>query len=332
MPFDVVSFGETMFRLTVPESTRLESATHLQIYIGGTESNTLASLARLNFHVTWLSALPDNPAGRNVVRELRSHGIDTSSVVWAGAASRLGIFYVEESVGPLSIQVYYDRANSACALVDPEAIDYTLVDTARMLHLTGITPALGEQTRVVFQRLLARAQAKKVPLSFDVNYRAKLWSADIAARQIEEACRQASILFCSKLDATELWGFTGNSEAILQQMHKRFSMPGEEKTLVLTLGSEGSAQLQNGCYTHEYAFPTEGTFRFGSGDAFDAGYIYAHLGGPLYHEMQQEHSTTALAFGNALAALKRCIPGDIAIISPADVKALLQKQEGRRFR
>lgn len=330
MPYDVVSFGETMFRLTASTGTRLENAASLQIYIGGTESNTLASLARLDFRVAWFSALPDNPTGRNVVRDLRSHGIDTSYVVWADAASRLGTFYVEESVGPLGIQVYYDRANSACALVDPDAVDYTVVDTARLLHLTGITPALGEQTRVVFQRLLERARTMQVPLSFDVNYRAKLWSAIEAAQQIEEACRQARILFCSMLDAAELWGFTGDAEAVLRQMDARFGSEG--KRLVLTLGSEGSAQLQNGSYTSEPAFATEGKFRFGSGDAFDAGYIYACLDGPLYHEMQQEHGTTALTFGNALAALKRCIPGDIAIISPTDVKGLLQRQEGQRFR
>ncbi len=330
MPYDVVSFGETMFRLTTPPGTRLENATSLQMYVGGTESNTLASLARLSVKVAWLSALPDNPTGRNVVRELHSHGVDTSSVVWAGAESRLGTFYVEESVEPLGIQVYYDRANSACALIDPEAIDYTVVDTARMLHLTGVTPALGKQTSTIFKRLLERAQAKQVPLSFDVNYRARLWSATEAAQQIEEACKQASILFCSLLDAAELWGFTGDAEAVLRQMDERFGREG--KRSVLTLGGEGSAQLENGSYTHEPAFPTEGTFRFGSGDAFDAGYLYASLDGPLYHEMQSEHGTTALAFGNALAALKRCIPGDIAIISSADVRGLLHRQEGRRFR
>ena len=330
MPYDVVSFGETMFRLTAPTGARLENASNLQIYIGGTESNTLASLGRLDFRVAWLSALPDNPTGRNVVRELRSHGIDTSSVVWAGGASRLGTFYVEESLGPLGIQVYYDRADSACALVDPEAVDYTVVDTARMLHLTGVTPALGEQTRTVFKRLLERARAKQVPLSFDVNYRAKLWPVEAAAQEIEEACKQAHILFCSMLDAAELWGFIGSAEGVLRQMDKRFGAEG--KRLVLTLGSDGSAQLQNGIYTHAPAFATEGRFRFGSGDAFDAGYIYASLDGPLYNEMQREHGTTALTFGNALAALKRSIPGDIAIISPVDVRALLQKQEGRRFR
>ncbi len=330
MPYDVVSFGETMFRLTAPPGTRLENATNLQIYIGGTESNTLASLAHLDLKVAWLSALPDNPTGRNVVRELRSHGVDTSSVMWTEAASRLGTFYVEEAVGPLGIQVYYDRANSACALIDSEAVDYTVVDTARMLHLTGITPALGKQTSIVFQRLLELARARQVPLSFDVNYRAKLWSAAEAARQIEEACRQANILFCSLLDAAELWGFTGDAEAVLRQMDGRFGSEG--KRLVLTLGSEGSAQLENGNYTYEPAFATEGTFRFGSGDAFDAGYIYAYLDGSLYREMQQAHGTTALAFGNALAALKRCIPGDIAIIGPSDVRRLLESQEGRRFR
>ena len=330
MPYDVVSFGETMFRLTAPPGTRLENATSLQIYVGGTESNTLASLARLNVKVAWLSVLPDNPTGQNVARELRGHGVDTSSVVWADATSRLGTFYVEESVEPLGIQVYYDRANSACALVDPEAIDYTLVDTARMLHLTSVTPALGMQTSTVFKRLLERARAKQVQLSFDVNYRAKLWSAAEAARQIEEACRQASILFCSLLDAAELWGFRGNAEEVLRRMDERFGSEG--KRLVLTLGSEGSAQLQNGSYMHEPAFATEGKFRFGSGDAFDAGYLYACLDGPLYREMQQKHGTTPLAFGNALAALKRCIPGDIAIISQADVRRLLERQEGRRFR
>ncbi|GAC1469650.1 MAG: bifunctional 2-dehydro-3-deoxygluconokinase/2-dehydro-3-deoxygalactonokinase [Ktedonobacteraceae bacterium] len=334
MSFDVVSFGETMFRLTVPEGRRLENTSSLQVHIAGTESNMLAGLARLNLKVVWLSALPDNPTGRNVARELRSHGVDTSSVVWTDAASRLGTFYVEESAEPLGIQVYYDRANSACALVDPESIDYALVNTARMLHLTGITPALGEHTRIVFQRLLERARAHKVPLSFDVNYRAKLWSAEMAAQQIEEACRQAAILFCSMLDATELWGFTGDAEAVLRQMEARFGTPGENKTLVLTLGSRGSAHLHNGSYGYEQAFSTQGRFRFGSGDAFDAGYLYAYLNELPSQEMQQEMDTeiTALTFGNALAALKRCIPGDIATISLSDVHALLRRHEGQRFR
>ena len=71
----------------------------------------------------------------------------------------------------------------------------------------------------------------------------------------------------------------------------------------------------------------------GDMDAFAAGYIYAYLDGQLYHEMREERAVTALAFGNALAALKRCIAGDIAIITPQEVRALLEKREGsKRFR
>src|SRR5690348_13869125 len=150
MAIDVLSFGETMLRLTAPGGIRLETAPTLQVYVGGTESNTLSCLARLGLHVAWISALPSTPIGRHVETELHSHGVDTRHVVWTDSSSRLGIFYAEESPNPLGLQVYYDRAQSACALVDPETVNYTLVDAARILHLTGITPGIGEGAREVF--------------------------------------------------------------------------------------------------------------------------------------------------------------------------------------
>lgn len=332
MAIDVLSFGETMLRLTAPGDARLETTPTLNIYVGGTESNTLSCLARLGLHAAWLSALPSTPIGKHVATELRSHGVDTSHVVWTGNPSRLGIFYVEEALNPLGLQVYYDRANSACALVDPDVIDYTLVDGAKILHLTGITSGIGDGAREVSRRLLARAREKKVPLSFDVNYRAKLWTPREAAEEIEEACRQARILFCARADAAELWDMTGTPEEILRQMAQRFGRDGEDKTLVLTLGSEGSAELCNGVYAATPIFPTEGTIRFGSGDAFDAGYLYAYLNGPLYQELHEQYGITPLTFGNALASLKRCIAGDIAVITPDEVRALLIRKEGARFR
>lgn len=159
-----------------------------------------------------------------------------------------------------------------------------------------------------------------------MNYRAKLWLPEHAAIAVEEAC----LLFCTQADAAELWGFSGSPEAVLQQMERRFSQSGASKTLVLTLGSEGSAQLQDGVYSSEPIIPTAGLARFGSGDAFAAGYIYAYLDGPHYQELHTASGITPLAFGNALAALKRCIAGDIAVITPADIKAVLRQNE--RFR
>src|SRR5260370_40253778 len=111
------------------------------------------------------------------------------------------------------MQVHYDRADSAVALLDPESVNYAVVDETRLLHLTGITPALSERTREVFTRFLLRARDKDIPLSFDVNYRSKLWSANEAVASIEEACQQASVLFCARGDAAEVGGFTGSAAA-----------------------------------------------------------------------------------------------------------------------
>lgn len=333
MAFDVVSFGETMLRLSAPGGVRLEEADMMHIYVAGTESNTLACLARLSLKASWISALPENPLGRRVATELRRSSVDTTHVLWTESNSRLGIFYAEEAPDPLGLQVYYDRAGSAVALLDPALVNYSVVDEARLLHLTGITPALSSRAREVFTRLLLKARDKSIPLSFDVNYRSKLWSAHDAALGIEEACRQANLLFCTRADAAELWGFTGNPESVLRQMAQRFTGNRNHKTLVLTLGSAGAAQLQDDTYSAEPAFPTQGTVRFGSGDAFAAGYIYAYLDGQLYRELQKARGVTALAFGNAIAALKRCIAGDMAIITPQEVRAQLEKQEGdKRFR
>lgn len=333
MDSDVVSFGETMLRFSGPAGTRLEEADSLHVYVAGTESNTLACLARLDLKATWISALPANPLGQRVSAELRRHGVDTTHVTWTESNTRLGIFYAEEAPDPLGLQVYYDRANSTVTLLDADSVYYAVVDGTRLLHLTGITPALGTRTREIFTRFLLRAREKGIPLSFDVNYRAKLWSANEASAGIEEACQQATLLFCTRADAAELWGFSGNAESVLRKMAQRFAGTHSNKTIVLTLGSEGSAQLQGTMYETEPAFPTDGTIRFGSGDAFAAGYIYAYLEGQLYRELHEAHGVTALSFGNALAALKRCIAGDIAIITPQEVRVLLEKQEGKkRFR
>lgn len=331
-PVDVISFGETMLRFSPPAGIRLEDATTFQAYVAGTESNTLACMARLGLYTRWLSALPLTPMGRRVESELRRHGVSTDAVLWSESNTRLGIFYAEELPAPLGTQVYYDRANSACASIDPDAVDYTLVDTARLLHLTGITPALSEQTRTIFARFLLHASKQHIPIAFDVNYRAKLWTPTEAAQGIEAACQQADIILCTYHDAVDLWHITGNPEAMLHQMAQRFNSDPQPKTLVLTLGSEGAAHLVNGEYQSEPAFATEGNARFGSGDAFAAGYLAAWLNSDLYHELHDTYNTTPLAMGNALAALKRCIPGDIATITPHEVRAILHQRGTARFR
>lgn len=325
--FDVVSFGETMLRLT-PIGGRLEDATQLSVHVAGTEANTLVGLARLGLKVAWSSALPDNPLGRRVEGELSRHGVNTDYILWSDQSARLGIFYAEEWAAPLGTKVTYDRAHSAIATTDPAAYDISAISRARLLHLTGITPALGEQPRALFSRCLARARNSGVPLSFDVNYRAKLWQPKEAAEAIDAACRQARLLFVPMGDAAELWGFAGAPEDVLQKLANRFAAKGEEKTIVVTCGADGAAHWENGAIRHEPAFASDGRVRFGSGDAFCAGYLYAWLGGPMYSDLAGD-AITPLTFGNAMAALKRCIPGDLCLVAPEELRSLVGKAQGR---
>lgn len=326
MPYDVVGFGETMLRLSSPNGGRLEDCNALNVHVAGAESNVLACASRMGLRCAWLSALPDNPLGRRVAGELRRHAVDVERVVWADGAAKLGVFYAEELPAPMGTQVYYDRGGSAFAILDTDLLDLSVLDGAKMLHMTGITPPLGPGAKEAFLLFLRRAKDLRISISFDVNYRAKLWSTDEAAAGIEEACRAASLLTCSRDDASALWHFTGNPEAVLGQMSQRF---GSEKTLVLTMGSEGAAELRSGEYDKASTFPSEGTIRFGSGDAFAAGYLYAYLGGPGSIEAQEELSATPLLFGNAVASLKRGIPGDIATVTPEEVLEVLRGKRAR---
>lgn len=327
----VVSFGETMLRFSPRGGTRLEEARDLGAYVAGAESNTLVCLARLGLRATWLSALPDSPLGRRVSAELRGHGVDTSKVAWDGSGSRLGIFYAEEAEAPLGNQVYYDRAASAFALMRPESLDFRTLTGASFLHLTGITPALGEGPLNLFARLLREAKAAAIHVSFDVNYRAKLWGANEAAIVLEEACREADLLFCTRQEAATLWGLEGSAEEIVRRLDERFRSDGE-KTIVLTLGAGGAAELREGKYSEEPSFATGGSHRFGSGDAFAGGYIYAYLQMAHSADTHADIGATPLRYANAVAALKRCIPGDLAVITPAEVEAVLRGNTGAVFR
>ncbi|HEU5015405.1 MAG TPA: sugar kinase [Roseiflexaceae bacterium] len=329
MRYDVVSFGETMLRLSPPPNIRLEESTTLNMFVAGTESNLLACLARLGRQCAWISVLPATAPGRKIAGELRRQGVDVSHVVWADATARVGTYYAEEAASPLGVQVQYDRAHSAVALIDPDAVDLTLIENAHLLHLTGITPALSDGARETWRRMLTHAQEHNVPISFDINYRAKLWSPQEAAAGIEEACRAATLLFCTREDAAEIWGFSGSAETILRQMARRFGADHPKQTLILTLGGEGSAQLHEGTFTHVPVFPSAGTSRFGSGDAFAAGYLHAYLSETQGTAAGNAFSAHPLTCGNAVAALKRCIPGDIALVTPEEVQTVLRGAAGR---
>lgn len=310
--YDLVTFGETMIRLTTEAGVRLEEASTLRVTIGGTESNVAVALARLGRQTAWLSALPENPLGHRIAGELRRHGVDTTYVHWT--SGRAGVYFMEPGSRPRPTRVLYDRADSAIARIDPEGLDLTVLDGAGILHLTGITPALSAGAATACLRLADAARSQQVPISFDINYRARLWSPEQAANGIQPFLDRATVLFCGAGDAATIWGKVDDPAIVAQELLNRSSA----QVAIVTIGERGSLALSRDGARHDQpAVPVEPIDAVGAGDAFAAGFLHRWLDAP-------DDIAAALWRAAALAALKMSIYGDNAIITPDDIAMLDQ--------
>ena len=213
---DVTTFGETMLRYSVPSGERLGTMSGLNVHVGGAESNVVAALACLDRRCGWVSAVPAHDLGDLVLRNLRASGVDTRAVVRSGA--RVGTYYVEFAAPPRPINVIYDRQGSAVTSLTPDDIDWGYLLDTRVLHLTGITPALSEGCLAITRKAISRAKAKGVTVCFDVNYRSKLWSAERARETLLPLVREVDILICGAGDVGTVFGVTGPPKTVLAEL------------------------------------------------------------------------------------------------------------------
>lgn len=315
--YDVVGLGEVMLRLASRPPTRLEQARELDVSFGGAEANALCALARLGLRTAWISALPANAWGERLGRELRGHGVDTSLVVWRDGG-RMGTYFLEYGVGLRPIRVLYDRRHSAFTTLDADEVDWRAVRQSQALHVTGITPALGDRPRQLVERAVAEARAAGALVSLDVNYRAALWAPDAARAYLESLLPRVGLLFVGREDARRVFGLDGEPEAVAEALRAR----APEATVALTLGDQGSLVLADRPYrpTRLYALDPVAD-RVGAGDAFAAGFLYGLL---TKRDVQY-----AQDYGTALAALKCTMWGDVALVRPGEVEELMAQPDPR---
>ena len=306
--FEVSAFGETMLRYSVGAGERLGKLKQLEVHVGGAETNVLAALASLNRACTWVSALPEHALGDTVLRDLRAAGIDTSGVI--RRPGRVGTYYVEFSGAPRGINVIYDRAASAVTQLAPQDIDWDYLLDTRVLHLTGITPALSPGCHAIVLEAVQKAQQRNVTVSFDVNYRSKLWPAEEARKGLEPILHCVDILICGEGDAETVFGVTGSPERILYNL-RRLS---PAKTIILTRSSAGSATLQDDDLVEVEAVAAEVVDRLGAGDAFSAGVLDGFLDGDIVAGMRR---------GSMLSALALTQHGDMISTSRQELNSLM---------
>ena len=311
--YDIVTLGETMIRLTPPLLQRLEQTKTFDIEVGGSESNLAVGLARLGINVAWISRLTNNALGRIIANELRGYGVDVSHVIWT-ENDRVGVYFLEEGKAPRGNQVIYDRADSAMSRIALGDLPQGLFqpNQAKILHVSGITLALSDSASKTVYQAVEWAKAAGWQISFDINYRAKLWAADEAVAGCDALAQMADMLFMPFRDAQYLYQAPDNIEQALYHLRERYSHP----NIMLTNGGEGASGLaMDGTVYHQRAFTAEAVGRVGGGDAFVAGFLYGYL----------THETVAkgLLWGTAAAAHKYSTPGDIPLFTHDELVQLL---------
>jgi 2-dehydro-3-deoxygluconokinase len=255
-----------------------------------------------------MGALPDNPLGKLAVSALRAAGADTSGVIW-NAGGRMGTYYVEFGEPPRGIQITYDRADSCASRLRVDQIDWESLLNTRLLHLTGITPALSPSCREITIEALRQAKERDVPVSFDINYRQKLWPETDAAKTLLPLVQKVELLFCTQADAIRLFKCHGTLREIAQGMLER----SQARNIIVTFGEQGALLWNGKEWQHEPSRQTHIVDRLGAGDALAAGVIHGWLDGDV---------PAGLRYGVTLAALALSQFGDMVVTNKAELLAL----------
>ena len=311
---ELVTFGETMLRLSPPSGDRLETATALEFRTAGAESNVAIAAARLGMSSVWLSKLPDSPLGRRVTNEVRQHGVDTR-IGWDDEA-RQGAYYIEHGSTPRPTTVIYDRADAAITTARPTDRFRESIRESEVFYTSGITPALSETLDETTRELLATAQRAETTTVFDLNYRSKLWSPAEARETYESLFEAIDILVAAERDVDTVLDRQGTAEELAAGLAADFDF----ETVIITRGEEGALAVDGGTTYEQPAFETDTVDAIGTGDAFVGGYLARHIAGDSVAE--------ALSYAAATAALKRTIEGDLAVVTPDEVEGVLEHEDG----
>jgi 2-dehydro-3-deoxygluconokinase len=277
----------------------LQHATVATVGIGGAESNVAIGVRRLGGSATWLGRVGADPWGDRVLRELRAEDLTVVAVTDPSAPTAL---MTKERRTPLSTTVTYHRHDSAGSRLTPSDVPATLVESARLVHLTGITPGLSTGALATVRSVLDRAAAAGVPVSFDVNHRSGVWLSRDAAAVYREVAARSAVVFAGEDEARLLTGTTTTDPvALLAEL-----VAATSGDAVLKRGADGCLARVSGELLRVPALVVPVVDTVGAGDAFVAGYLAETLA-------VRDPATR-------LATAVRC--GAFACLSPGDWEGL----------
>ena len=304
MRSSIVTIGETMALLGTTDHCLLRPGAAPSLTIGGAESNVAIAAARLGARTTWIGRVGDDDLGSLVVRELRGQGVRVHARRDPEAPTGL---MVKEHRGGKPTHVRYYRKHSAGSRLGPDDLDRgTLVD-ADIVHLTGITAALGDSARTALRHAISVARGGGATISFDVNYRATLWSPAAAAPVLRELASAADVLFAGPEEAALLLPAGPDSAANDDPWRAAAGLAQQvcelgPRIAVIKLGSLGALAVVDGTVHTHPIVPIDPVDPVGAGDAF--------VGAFLAELANSSPIQTCLASGARMGALVCAVPGD----------------------
>jgi 2-dehydro-3-deoxygluconokinase len=338
---DVVTLGECMVRFSPPGHGRIEFASSLEVHVGGGEYNVAYALSRLGLRTGWVGGLVDNPIGQIVANHARAAGVDIGFAPvfpydGVGRRVRMGIHFVEVGTGPRGSVSVYDRGHSATSQIQPGQVDWDRLFGevgVRWFHTGGIFTCLSESARQVAEEAMRAAKEAGAVVSYDLNFRSKLWTSAEAIEASQRLIPHIDFLIGNEEDFQKALGYQieGTDESLrtlpvdsYRAMVTRVAADHPNLRFIGTTLREVVSADENNWSAILYAadtdtFHTGPTFerlaiedRVGGGDGFASGVIYAFLNDRSPEE--------AVVLGTAHGALLQTTRGDTSQISRAELE------------
>ena len=336
----VVTLGEIMLRLSPPGYQRFAQADSFEINYGGAEANVAASLSQFGHHSLFLSKIPENAIGDAAISTLRSLNVDCDHIARGG--KRLGIYFLENGASVRPSSVVYDRADSSVTKASVEEFDFDeIFKDAKLFHVSGITPVLSEDAKKLTFAALKKAKEHHVMVSFDLNYRAKLWTSGVKEKQqmLSEMMEYADICFGNARDAAKCLGYAedgvdfinGDYSICTDEEHMRNVLNHYHFTYLVTTLRNSLSASDNGwsgavCTSDDYYkgrdYMLHIVDRVGGGDSFASGFLHGIL--------SNMGSRKSLEFGLAAAAIKHTIHGDLNYVTESEVLSMIESDGAGR--
>ncbi|HMO56680.1 MAG TPA: sugar kinase [Roseiflexaceae bacterium] len=269
---DVVTIGECMGGFFPPDPVTLDDTNKLLFDVGGAEANISIALCRLGVSARFISRVGDDPFGRRIRQVLEQEGVDTSALA-TDLEAPTGIFF-REWLPDFARRVYYYRKGSAASRMSPEYLSRTLFEGARIVHLTGITPALSPTCAAAVTRAVELAEEVGALISFDPNYRARLWSPEQARATLLPIMKRAHVLLMGHEDAQAVFGVSDEDEILAAAVALGAQAVVLKRAERGAIGVEGNVRIEAPAHPAAHAIDP-----IGAGDGFDAGFLAGRLRG-----------------------------------------------------